>query len=188
MFPQSPLERVNRLRKPVGPLVAPPQDQRDSRITRTKRRGVLERTWVIIVADHGESFGEHKGVYLHGTSLYQTEVRVPLMIIPPGGSAREQVVTDTVSLRHLPATVVDLLGLKDGSQFPGESLARFWREPALPPDHAAPLDQALSEVVPLDGHTPDSAQFFKARRPLAALTEGAWTYIRREDEIGRAHV
>jgi len=152
-------------------------------IDELERRGVLERTWVIIVADHGESFGEHKGVYLHGTSLYQTEVRVPLMIIPPGGSAREQVVTDTVSLRHLPATVVDLLGLKDGSPFLGDSLARFWRGPASPPDHAAPLDQALSEVVPLDGHTPDSAQFFKARRPLAALTEGAWTYIRREEDV-----
>ena len=50
------------------------------------RRGTLERTWVIIVADHGESFGEHAGYFCHGTSLYDTEVHVPLVIIPPGGA------------------------------------------------------------------------------------------------------
>ena len=50
------------------------------------RRGVLERTWLIITSDHGESFGEHAGVFCHGTSLYETELHVPLLIIPPGGS------------------------------------------------------------------------------------------------------
>ncbi|MGP0069262.1 MAG: sulfatase-like hydrolase/transferase, partial [Isosphaeraceae bacterium] len=30
------------------------------------RRGVLDRTWVIIAADHGESFGGHAGVFCHG--------------------------------------------------------------------------------------------------------------------------
>jgi arylsulfatase A-like enzyme len=152
-------------------------------IDELERRGILERTWVIITADHGESFGEHQGVFLHGTSLYQTEVHVPLLIIPPGASACEQIVTETVSLRDLPATIVDLLGFKDRSPFPGDSLARFWKRPSTPPDDVASRDQALSEVVPLDGHTADSSQFFKARRPLAALTEGEWTYIRRAGDV-----
>ena len=50
-------------------------------------RGVLEKTWVIIVADHGESFGEQPGIFRHGTSLYRAQVHVPLLIIPPGGGA-----------------------------------------------------------------------------------------------------
>ncbi len=91
-----------------------------------ERRGVLERTWLIIASDHGESFGEHKGVFCHGSSLYQSELHVPLLIIPPGDSATKQVVTEPVSLRDLAATIVDVLGLESGSPFPGSSLARFW--------------------------------------------------------------
>ena len=54
-----------------------------------ERRGVLEQTWLIITSDHGESFGEHAGVYCHGSSLYETELRVPLLIVPPGEKSGE---------------------------------------------------------------------------------------------------
>ena len=54
------------------------------------RRGVLERTWVIIAGDHGESFGEHPGIFVHGMSLYQTEVHVPLLIVPPRSGPRRR--------------------------------------------------------------------------------------------------
>ena len=107
-----------------------------------------DQTWVIITADHGESFGEHAGVFCHGTSLYQTELHVPLVIIPPGGSPSKRVVTETVSLRNLAATIVDVLDLEAGSPFPGESLARFWDGSSSSPSPAA--DRALSEVVPID--------------------------------------
>ncbi len=115
------------------------------------RRRALERTWVIIVSDHGESFGEHPGVFCHGTSLYQTELHVPLIVIPPGGGTAKQVVPDRVSLRDLAATIVDLLGQNQGSPFTGESLARYWREPSGAPLAAAGGSKsALSEVVPAD--------------------------------------
>jgi len=88
------------------------------------RRGVLRDTLVIITSDHGEQFGEH-GVFNHGFSVYAQEVHVPLLIIsrdaPPGVS-----ISEPVSLRDLPATVVDLSGL--GSAFPGWSLAECWRK------------------------------------------------------------
>ncbi len=90
-----------------------------------RRRGDLSRTWLIITADHGESFGEHTGVFYHGKSLYQTELHVPLLIVPPGGSATAQIVKESVSLRDMAATIVDVLGLESGSPFPGDSLARF---------------------------------------------------------------
>ena len=102
------------------------------------RRAVLDTTWVIIAADHGESFGEHAGVFCHGTSLYQTELHVPLVIIPPGGHATKQVVTETVSLRDLAATVVDVLDLETGSPFPGKSLARYWDGSSAPPETDRP--------------------------------------------------
>ncbi len=142
------------------------------------RRGELERTWLIVTSDHGESFGEHPGIFLHGTSLYQTEIHVPLVIVPPSKSPRPtiRVVPDAVSLRNLAATVVDLLGLRAGSPFPGVSLARHW-DGSSPP--SLPL---LAEVVPMNGLDPDPAQLLVPRWPWAALIEGEWTYIRHEGD------
>ena len=100
------------------------------------RRGLLEETWVVIVGDHGEGLGEHD-LYDHGESLYSTEVRVPLLILPPTGlNQPAQVVRETVSLRDLPATLVDVIGLAKGSPFPGRSLASYWGQlsPATDPD------------------------------------------------------
>jgi arylsulfatase A-like enzyme len=151
------------------------------------RRGVLDRTWVMIAADHGESFGEHAGVFCHGTSLYQTELHIPLLILPPAGSAAPsaRVVDRTVSLRDLAATVVDLAGFQADSPFPGESLARFRGDPPSPrPADPAASGRALSEVVPNDPLlNPDRLQLLKPHWPLAALAEGDWTYIRRDGDV-----
>jgi arylsulfatase A-like enzyme len=165
--------------------VADLDEQLGRLIDELDRRALLERTWVIVTADHGESFGEHPGVFWHGTSLYQAQLHVPLVIIPPAGGPSPGVVRQTVSLRDLAATIVDVLGLPADSPFPGESLARFWDRSSPPASGtAAASDQALSEVVPLDSFGPDPSQWtIKPRWPLAALTEGDWTYIRREGDV-----
>ncbi len=92
-------------------------------------RGLLDNTLVVVTADHGEGLGEHK-LFGHGYSLYRTEIRVPLVIRPPTGRSAPAIVEETVSLRDVPATIVDFLGLGAGSPFPGTSLARFWRNSA----------------------------------------------------------
>ena len=91
------------------------------------RRGPMDRTLVIITADHGEELGDHE-LFEHGESLYRPEVHVPLLFILPSGRFAGSVVRETVSLRDLPATIVELAGLADGSPFPGRSLTRLWRD------------------------------------------------------------
>jgi arylsulfatase A-like enzyme len=147
-----------------------------------ERRGALEQTWLFIVSDHGESFGEHAGVYCHGTSLYQTEVHVPLLIIPPRGGARQKVVDKTVSLRDLPATVIDVLGMTADSPFPGDSLARFW-DGAPASSGATSSSPGLAELVPSDPVIRDPSKLPKNRWPLGGLADGNWSYIRREGEV-----
>ena len=95
------------------------------------RRGVLDDTLVIVASDHGEHLGDHL-LFFHGCSLYRQLVGVPLVIVDPKGVPAGQVVVEPVSLRDIPATVVDLLGLARDAPFPGRSLARFWagNEPA----------------------------------------------------------
>jgi arylsulfatase A-like enzyme len=94
-------------------------------IDELERRGILNRTLLIITSDHGESMGEH-GFFGHGKSLYNTEVHVPLLIIPPGGLTAGLSIREPVTLRDLPATVADLLDATKDSPFPGASLSRFW--------------------------------------------------------------
>lgn len=152
------------------------------------RRGLRERTWLIVLADHGESFGEHAGVFCHGTSLYRTELQVPLVIVPPSGrrDLAGRQVAETVSLRDLAATLVDLAGVDSDSPFPGQSLARFWdgsRPVAAAPVETANGSGGFSEVVPEDPLNHDPSRLLERRWPLAALSEGEWTYIRREGEV-----
>jgi arylsulfatase A-like enzyme len=99
-------------------------DQLGRLLEMLKVQGLLDKTMVIVTSDHGESFGVH-GVLGHGGTLYLDEVGVPLVILAPGAQAR--VVANPVSLRDLPATVVDELKLSTGSPFAGHSLSAFWR-------------------------------------------------------------
>jgi arylsulfatase A-like enzyme len=149
-----------------------------------ERRGVLDRTWLILTGDHGESFGEHPQEFWHGTSLHQAQRRVPLVIVPPRGGPSPRVVDEPVSLRDLPATIVDALGLQAGSPFPGVPLGRFWAGSPAGDAPAAASDPVLSELIPLGAFARDPAQWVKNPRwPMSALTEGDWTYIRREGEV-----
>ncbi len=110
------------------------------------RWGLLERTVVIVTADHGEQFGEH-GHFRHGNSLYEPEIHVPLVIVAPSGVPAGRVVPGPVSLRDIPATVVDLLGWRGESPFPGSSLARTWESPG--PPGRVKVDLTLAELGPL---------------------------------------
>jgi arylsulfatase A-like enzyme len=90
-----------------------------------EKRGVLDNTLLILAADHGEHLGDHL-LFLHGCSLYRQLVHVPLVVVPPSGARAGRIVSEPVSLREIPATVVDLLGLAGNAPFPGRSLGRFW--------------------------------------------------------------
>ncbi len=148
------------------------------------RRRVLEQTWLIVTADHGESFGEHAGVYCHGASLYETELHVPLVVIPPGGSVAKQTAKEAVSLRDLAATIVGLVGWRAGSPFPGESLVRFSERPAtVQTIRPASALQALAEVVPYDQRKRDYWGLAKRLSPLGAVKDGEWSYICCEEGV-----
>jgi arylsulfatase A-like enzyme len=179
----SPRERA-LVRDAYDDCVAALDEQLGRLFDELDRRSALQTTWVIIASDHGESFGEHPGVFSHGTSLYQTEVHVPLLIIPPGGRRAGERVAETVSLRNLATTVVDLLGVAAGSPFPGQSLARYLDDssPATQPGRVD-SEHALAEVVPHESFDPDDARTPKQDWPLAALVAAGWAYIRREGDV-----
>ena len=102
-------------------------------------RGLLGNTFVIVTADHGDQFGDH-GAHLlgHERSLYSSVLRVPLVLVypprVPAGVRRDAV----VSLRDIPATVIDALGIPETNVFPGVSLLRYASGTATEDEIATP--------------------------------------------------
>ena len=144
------------------------------------RRGPMDRTLVIITADHGEELGDHE-LFEHGESLYRPEIRVPLLFILPSGRYAGSVVRETVSLRDLPATIVDLAGLADGSPFPGRSLARLWRDPRSG-HRDFDADDAFSELPVPNPTLPSKGRSPAAKGPLVSLARDKYVYIRNEGD------
>jgi arylsulfatase A-like enzyme len=140
-----------------------------------ERRDLLDRTLVVITSDHGEGLGEHD-LFDHGESLYATELNVPLLLVLPSSRRTTAIVRRFVSLRDLPATIVDLVSLRDRSPFPGHSLANLWRDRDAAEE--VPVSPALSELA-----TPSPRDCNQGRSParrgaMISLAEGDFVYIR----------
>jgi arylsulfatase len=73
-------------------------------------RGLLESTVVVIVADHGESLGEH-GVLFRHLGLHDTTTHVPLMIRWPGESRKGNTFRGLVQTIDLFPTLLKTAGL-----------------------------------------------------------------------------
>jgi arylsulfatase A-like enzyme len=74
--------------------------------------GLSDETLLIVGADHGEELDDH-GCWFDHHGLYDTNVRVPLLMRLPGRLPAGAVVEPMVSLLDLAPTVLDLLGLSE---------------------------------------------------------------------------
>jgi arylsulfatase A-like enzyme len=86
-----------------------------------RARNVLDETLLVVTADHGEHFGEH-GLLAHRFNLYETNVRVPLLIRYPKvfrSGARD---TAHVQLHDLFETILSVAGSRGRYASQGSSL------------------------------------------------------------------
>ena len=84
-------------------------------------KGLLERTVIAVLGDHGESLGDH-GEDAHGFFIYEAATRVPFIIRAPLESARGRRVADPVRTVDVVPTVLELLGLPPAAPSAGKSL------------------------------------------------------------------
>jgi arylsulfatase A-like enzyme len=100
------------------------------------RRGLVDDTLVVLVADHGESLGEH-GYYLeHGKFSYQVNAHVPLIVSQPGVIAGSRI-DWPVGVIDVAPTLLELAGLEIPPILEGTSLAGLIRgeSDARGPEH-----------------------------------------------------
>ncbi len=88
------------------------------------QQGLVDRTVVVVTADHGEAFFEH-GLPLH-TTLHEPVMRIPLIIRVPGG-ARGKRVHGTVGQIDLMPTLLELTDTSPAPAVQGTSLAGVLR-------------------------------------------------------------
>jgi arylsulfatase A-like enzyme/Flp pilus assembly protein TadD len=72
-------------------------------------RGQVDRTLVVIVGDHGESFNEH-GEKGHTNFVYETNLHVPMIFVHPGLVPAASNVTSVVEVVDVFPTILDLFG------------------------------------------------------------------------------
>ncbi len=77
---------------------------------RLRESGRFEDTLIVITSDHGEHFGEN-GHYGHMFGLYNTTVRIPLLVRPPGPPGPGRVSERPGQLVDLFSTILAAAGL-----------------------------------------------------------------------------
>jgi arylsulfatase A-like enzyme/Flp pilus assembly protein TadD len=115
----------------------------------------LERTLIVVTADHGESLGEH-GEMTHGLFAYNATIAVPLIVA--GTDIHAGTIDAPVAHIDLTPTILDLAGVPVPDGLDGRSLVR-------PPGRDRPLyfeavDAALTRGwAPLTGIVQNSTKF-----------------------------
>jgi len=124
--------------------------------------GIYGSSLIIVTGDHGEMLGEH-GESTHGYFVYESAVKVPLVVKAPGRRAGGRV-PDLVGLIDIAPTVCSLLGIKRPPQVQGVDLSAHL-EGAVPGDE----DRAIYA----ESLTPTKYN----ANALVALVTRRWKYI-----------
>jgi len=133
-------------------------------LAKLEQLGELDRTLVVVLADHGEAFGEH-GFWTHGI-LYQEQLHVPFILAGPG-APEGRVVSARGRQIDVAPTLAELLDLSaPSSRFDGQSLVAAF-------DRSLPAREVYSEAH----HAAEDR--LKRDPEMYSLRVKDWKYIHR---------
>ena len=166
--PQATLERARRF---YAASIRYMDDWLGRMLEALDDRGVLDETLVIVLADHGENFGE-LGLIGHGLSLDNRLIHVPFVAAGPGSEALE-----LTSLVDLPAALAEACGLEAHpwtSRAPaGVGLGQF--DPPVMAGETEHIESLRSMGI-------DGAALEKFLTPLTCAVDGELKLLRRGTE------
>lgn len=120
-------------------------------------RGLLKKTLVVVIGDHGENLVEHHYYFDHGNELYMEAVHVPLVLAGPGVPSDGRRVRGIARTPDVMPTILDLLGLPTPPEVEGTSLARALRSSTVTPPREAVSEARMlpyPALSPSDDVTP----------------------------------
>jgi tetratricopeptide (TPR) repeat protein len=128
-----------------------------------KKKGILERTIIVIAGDHGEGLGD-KVELGHGIFLYEETLRVPFILYNPAVFPRSQVIESQVRLIDVAPTILETIGLKnEAAGMTGQSLVACLRGKSR-----KDLDSLVETFYPRENF---------GWSELVGLISGRWKYI-----------
>jgi choline-sulfatase len=138
-----------------------------------------DRTFVVVAGDHGEGLGDH-GERTHGMLLYDSTLRVPLIVSMPGTAAARR--DDPVSLADIAPTVLHAAGIAVPPAMKGRDLLAQVR---LKPDTTYENQARATSDVRSVRLQADLTELYSETEyprvagwsPLHALTDGRWMAI-----------
>ncbi len=92
-------------------------------IQKIKSLCLYDSSLIIITADHGESLGEHNEP-THGYFVYDSVIKVPLIVKPPGG-CQARVVSEIAGLIDIVPTILKQLKIPVPEAVTGQDLSEF---------------------------------------------------------------
>jgi arylsulfatase A-like enzyme/tetratricopeptide (TPR) repeat protein len=131
------------------------------------RLGLLGRTLVVVVGDHGESLGDH-GEETHSMFVYESAIHVPLIVWKPGLVPAGAVVAGPVRLTDVAPTILDLLGRPGLASAAARSLVEDMRGRRVtpPPVYAETLaPEFMMNWAPLRSVRDERWKLIEAPRP-----------------------
>jgi arylsulfatase A-like enzyme len=126
--------------------------------------GVSADDLIVVTSDHGEEFLEHHD-FGHAGSLYEEQVRIPLIVRLPDLAHAGKVIEQPVSLLDVLPSILDWLDLEPPAPVQGRSF--------------------LSGLE--DGDSPEQAIYLSLSRPqtqLSGVRAGPWKYIHDHGDEG----
>jgi arylsulfatase A-like enzyme len=144
-------------------------------------RGLRDETMIVVLADHGEAFGEH-GREGHARDVYSEVTTTPFIISLPFRLEEEMVIDSATANVDVWPTLLDLLALPgledpDGSSRVPELLAAAGVGPD--PDRSSPRFAQLDE---------NWGRIEKESRPMIAVSEGGYRLVlRSKSEQGQLY-
>ncbi len=152
--PDPPASRKDELHQLYNGDVAYLDSYLAGLLSQLKSTGMYDHSIIAVTADHGEEFQEHGG-WWHGTTLYQEQVHVPLIVKRAHEAQAGQVDSRFARSLDIAPTLMAAAGLQIPTEFVGRDL--------FGPPPTAPLPLFAEEE--LEGNV------------LASLRIGSWKLI-----------
>jgi len=140
-----------------------------------RSHGILQNAIVLVLADHGESLGEH-AYWGHGRRVYEQMLRIPLVIYAPRLFRQGRRIREPVCTLDILPTLIALadLPLFPGRKMEGRDLSGFLKGGTLPPGQRIYFETFKGT---LKRFTKYVARDFP-RSPLRmGFVQGNWKYI-----------